>query len=364
MIQIVQAAPVHIAPLARTMRAADRAECAAGGMSATQALESSLARSLMAWTALDDGVPCAMWGVIADSLTDQSARAWLLTGEGVERNRKAFLTHTRAWVQRVSELFPVLTAYVAADYPQALRWLRWLGFDVLPARPMFDTKALFHPVERSATPRPAPFIVYGLPRSRTAWLSTFLSYDGWTCHHEMAIHMRSVDDVRAFFAQPKTGTCETAAGQGWRILHHHVPDLRAVVVRRHVDDVVDAMMAVDVEGVATYDRAKLRANMEYGARVLDQISARPGVLTVDYEALERKDVCAAVFEHCLGVDMPDAWFERWRGVNVQADVKAVLNYYFQHRTEIDSFKRAMKSELRQLVKLGAIQKEGRIHAYG
>ncbi len=28
-----------------------------------------------------------------------------------------------------------------------------------------------------------PFVVFGLPRSRTAWLSRFLTYGDWVCGH-------------------------------------------------------------------------------------------------------------------------------------------------------------------------------------
>jgi hypothetical protein len=40
-----------------------------------------------------------------------------------------------------------------------------------------------------------PFMIFALPRSRTAWLSEFLSYQGWTCWHEIAIQMRDFSEV-------------------------------------------------------------------------------------------------------------------------------------------------------------------------
>lgn len=30
-----------------------------------------------------------------------------------------------------------------------------------------------------------PFFIFGLPRSRTAWASAFMSYGQWPCHHEL-----------------------------------------------------------------------------------------------------------------------------------------------------------------------------------
>lgn len=195
------------------------------------------------------------------------------------------------------------------------------------------------------------FIVYALPRSRTAWLSAFLTYRDWTCHHEAAIQMRSVVDAVSFLRCPNTGTAETAAAQGFKIIQHHIPDIRSVVIRRPVDDVVDAMLNVDVSGVATYDRRLLQRNMEHGARCLDRIT---GALVVNYADLEREDVCAAVFEHCLPYRFDRKWWEDMRGRNIQADVRAVLRYYFNNRDAVERFKVACKTEMRHLARAGLI----------
>ena len=40
------------------------------------------------------------------------------------------------------------------------------------------------------------FFVLGLPRSRTAWLANFLTYDGYFCFHEGIDGCRSIDDYK------------------------------------------------------------------------------------------------------------------------------------------------------------------------
>lgn len=202
------------------------------------------------------------------------------------------------------------------------------------------------------------FIVHALPRSRTAWLATFLTYGGWTCLHEWAITMRSIEDVVKLFRTPNMGAAETAAGYGWQLLAHHVPELKTVVVRRPVADVVDAMMNVDVAGVAVYDRALLETTMVRGARVLDRISAQPGVLTVDFADLSRADTCAAVFEHCLPIPFDRGWFEHLKEKNIQADVKSVILYYHANREAVEGFKKTAKAELRRLAYAGHIRSTG------
>jgi hypothetical protein len=196
---------------------------------------------------------------------------------------------------------------------------------------------------------PPPFLVYALPRSRTKWISKLLTWRDTTCHHEAALGMRTWSDVTAFFARPNTGAADTAAAPGWRLLHHHIPALRAVVVHRSVDEIVPAIIAA-AAGYATYDEDRLRRVMTYGRRMLAQIAAQPGTLTVDFADLDREDCCAAIWRHCLpyGFDR-----DHWRGLagrNVQVRYVSLLQYYHAHRPAIEGFKRACRAEMRPLVR--------------
>jgi hypothetical protein len=194
------------------------------------------------------------------------------------------------------------------------------------------------------------FIVYALPRSRTCWLSVFLTYGQWICHHEAAAFMRSIADVVAFFARPNRGTVETAAAPGWRLLQHHVPHLRVAVIRRPVEEVVHSVMHMDTGGIATYDEARLRPLMVREARDLDRIAAQPGVLSLAYADLEQEAACAALFEHCLPYRFDRDWWQDLRHRNIQADIAGKLIYYFRNRDAIEQFKRDCASELRQLAR--------------
>src|SRR5665213_2297771 len=120
-----------------------------------------------------------------------------------------------------------------------------------------------------------PFIIYALPRSRTAWLSTFLTYRDWKCHHEPLVFMRKIEDIVAFFWRHNSGMAESAAGPGWRLIHHYFPGIRAVVIHRPIEDVIGSMMRLEVPGFR-YEEEPLRKVMTYGHRVLQQIAQQPG----------------------------------------------------------------------------------------
>lgn len=202
----------------------------------------------------------------------------------------------------------------------------------------------------------APFILYALPRSRTAWLSKFLTYGEWFCHHERAIEMRSMGEVKSFFNRPNTGTVETAAAQGRALIRHAIPNIKEVVILRPVNEVVNAMMRIDVSGVATYNRDILQRNMEYGDRELRKIAQDKNVLVVNYDDLKNPETCAMIFEHCLPYKFNIKWWESLKDTNIQVDVKSILKYYQKNRDAVEAFKKHCKRELIKLCRLGEIRK--------
>ena len=173
----------------------------------------------------------------------------------------------------------------------------------------------------------APFFVFGLPRSRTAWLSKFLTYGRWTCGHEELRHMRSLEDVRSWLSIPYVGTAETAAAPFWRLLVKYQPDARIVVVRRPVAEVVKSIMAIDTQDAGVFDRAALTHAMQRIDAKLDQIAARaPNVMEVWFEDLAKEETCATVFEYCLPYKHNHLHWSNLDVENVQCNFPALMRH--------------------------------------
>jgi hypothetical protein len=169
-----------------------------------------------------------------------------------------------------------------------------------------------------------PFVIFALPRSRTAWLSHFLSYGEWLCGHDEARHMRSLSDVSAWLSQPCTGTIETATSPWWRLLPALAPNARVVVVRRPVDEVVASLL--NLPG-CTFDAGNLRTKMQMLDRKLAQIAKRiPGALEVQFADLDSEETCAAIFEHCLPYRHDHARWASLAPVNIQINMPALARY--------------------------------------
>lgn len=198
------------------------------------------------------------------------------------------------------------------------------------------------------------FVVFALPRSRTAWLSRFLTYGEWTCDHEEILHLRSMDDIRSWFQLPNKGTCETAAGSWWRTVLKHDPAVRVVVIRRPVADVVNSLMAVPG---TSFDRDLLTRAIRRADRKLDQIERRmPNVLSVRFEELCSEARCAEIFEHCLPYKHNHIHWELLSRVNIQINLPAMLRYMHAHGPQLTKLAGIAKwHELNEFAKRPAIE---------
>lgn len=199
---------------------------------------------------------------------------------------------------------------------------------------------------------PPPFVVFALPRSRTHWLSRFLTCGGWNCGHDQAQHVRSVADVRSWLSLWRVGTVETAAAPFWRMLATMRPDAKVVVVRRPVPDVVASLKATGVQ----LDWVAIEKYLRRADRKLDAIAAHfPGALSVQFDDLRTEGTCRAVFEHCLGIPH-DA--ERWRwfdATNMQIDLGAVLRYMRAHAPQLRRAEALCVREINRSLRGGSLR---------
>ena len=187
-----------------------------------------------------------------------------------------------------------------------------------------------------------PFIVFALPRSRSFWLSIFLSYKGHYCGHDELRHCRSLDDIRSWLAMPGVGACETAAAPFWRLLEQICPTARIVTLRRPVQEILDSLQRA---GVA-FDPRVMTILLEQHMRKLDQIERRiGGVWATTFADLAEEMGCAGVFEHCLDQPHDHAWWARLSALNLQQPIHQLLAYLSAHAPQIEKLRRIARHEM-------------------
>jgi len=79
------------------------------------------------------------------------------------------------------------------------------------------------------------FLILGLPRSRTAWLANFMSYDGYCCHHEGTNGCYTMKEYKA-----KLGPCIGDANTGLTLIdiNKHFPDTKIVIIDSAIDKAI------------------------------------------------------------------------------------------------------------------------------
>ena len=129
-IRLVPAQHKHIGRIARRLRDIDRRECEAMGRSGKHALRAALGTSSKAWTALVDGQPEAMFGVVVESVLDGTAVPWFLGTDEVYRHGRALLMWGPGMVDRLCDSTWTLRNLVSTENDKAIRLLRRWGFTV------------------------------------------------------------------------------------------------------------------------------------------------------------------------------------------------------------------------------------------
>tara|TARA_Y100001951_G_scaffold47587_1_gene37589 strand:- start:214 stop:675 length:462 start_codon:yes stop_codon:yes gene_type:complete len=129
-IRLVPARWRHINHVANRMRAIDRRECEAFGKSPKAALRDGLMRSDIAWTALVNERPEAMFGVVVESVLGGDGRPWFLGTDEVYRHGRALLMWGPGLISRLHNSNLTLSNLVSSENGRAIRLLRKWGFEV------------------------------------------------------------------------------------------------------------------------------------------------------------------------------------------------------------------------------------------
>ena len=149
MVSVRLSVPADAQPLAKHLRAGDRAEIAAygGNLDPVRAIETSIRSSYLCWTfEVDDQVACVL-GVSAVSALGGIGCPWMLGTDAVPRHRRILTQLAPGYIRRMLAAFPHLVNHVHAGNTTSVRWLRRLGFTVHPPVPFGTAGELFHPFE-------------------------------------------------------------------------------------------------------------------------------------------------------------------------------------------------------------------------
>ncbi len=149
----------------------------------------------------------------------------------------------------------------------------------------------------------APFLVFSLPRSRSAWLSNLLTYDGAFCGHELMAEFPTPEALSQALTSSEMvffGNADTSQSLHFERLVELMPEAKMVAIMRPVEEV---MASVEKLGLPCS-----RERMQPFVEAMERVADAPDVLTVNYGDLSDEGVCESIVRHCC----PGIWHDHKR----------------------------------------------------
>lgn len=146
MFKTVPATKDRLLEIAVDVREADRKEVfRTTGLSVTESLYDSVEASKEAFIVLYNDKSLCIFGVIVPNHLSNIAHPWFITTNKIENHKKEFLKKSKEFVEVLLDDYDTLFNYVDAEYEDAVKWLKWIGFTILPSVPYGAKGDLFHP---------------------------------------------------------------------------------------------------------------------------------------------------------------------------------------------------------------------------
>lgn len=147
-IEVIPATFNDVEFIAAHVREADRIELwDSSHFTPEDALLCGLECSTKVWTGWYEDIPVAMAGIVPINVLCGEALPWMVATTFVEQHVFAFMRASIKYLKEMQEAYPVLFNHVDPRNKNAVRYLRWLGFDIKPLQIMGAARVPFHRFE-------------------------------------------------------------------------------------------------------------------------------------------------------------------------------------------------------------------------
>lgn len=181
------------------------------------------------------------------------------------------------------------------------------------------------------------FLVLGMPRCRTTWLSQYLSFGGWRCGHDESRFLRTITDIKAWGNTPMQGSTETFGGQWWRAIAKWLPETHVVCVWREPKAVWLALRKQGLDVPLTW--------VERQAVQLERAARKLNAPMVAFADLDNPAMCEALAMHCIGQRPPREWTVGMQALNIQCDLMHLRRYAQANQPAMQQLADNVKGEL-------------------
>ena len=160
------------------------------------------------------------------------------------------------------------------------------------------------------------FFITGLPRSRTAWLSTFFTGDNCFCYHEVLRVSNGFDDAIQKLLNRKemyVGNSDSSLPIWIDKIDHILKHSPIVIIERDIDEVTNSLTNLfgdyDYTGI-------LDSTLEH----IEIIKDRYNYISIDYNELSKQSCLETIWNFCTPkIPFDKDKFETLRTINISID---------------------------------------------
>lgn len=178
-----------------------------------------------------------------------------------------------------------------------------------------------------------PFLITGLPRSRTAWMSVFCTTGDALCYHEPIAKLRDISELPALFQSEfykHVGISDSTLGffLDW-ILSHIQP--RTLIIERDPQEVSASLLRLGLPDTNF---------VEMLSEKLAASKAHPLVMWVPFDALNSKRVMQKIFWHLMpGAAFDEERYEQLSKMEIEVRLDDAVQEAARGRPNLDSLLR-------------------------
>ena len=156
-----------------------------------------------------------------------------------------------------------------------------------------------------------PFLIVGLPRSRTLWMAEFMSCFGAVCVHEPTEYMKSIDDLPKVFADNE-GVSDSGLSLWIERIFKDIAPWTVIIWR----DQREVEASIERLGIPKSNYCDLLLER------LNKVRNHPLVMNLPFECMNDMRVMQKVFWHLRpNVPFDEQRFELMKNVNIQCDIE-------------------------------------------
>ena len=191
-----------------------------------------------------------------------------------------------------------------------------------------------------------PFFIIGLPRTRSSWLSNFLTYKTSFCFHEAIRLCYKMEDMKDLFEcvnEPNVGDADCRLLFYTNDMLRLFPNAKWVLINRKIEDVDKSL-----EKRYDFGDDKDKEHTREISRLINIFKKENKVLEFNFEDLDRKEVCKEIWEYCIkDTPFPEKRWYQLDVMKVDPFEDKMMKYHGEHpiRTVFDYTKNTVMEKI-------------------